>query len=278
MFLLFLIIPLVYGLWISLHDWNLISPNHKFVGFKNYFEILKPGTSEHDLFVRGLLNTLKFVVFSVPLLVALGLALALLLNSLPQRLRGFFRTIYFIPYSISVSIVAVLWLWMLDTNSGLINQTLAKFGMGPIPWLTETNLAWFSIVLATLWWTIGFNMIIFINALNEVSEEMYEAADIDGANSVTKFRFITLPTIKPVLLFVLVTSTIASFNIYGQPYLMTRGGPGDSTEVLLMGIVKEAFTLRQIGSASAMAVIMTLIIIVISIFQFIFLNRKEKTS
>ncbi|TDM05250.1 sugar ABC transporter permease [Macrococcus lamae] len=277
-FVLFLIFPLIYGLWISLHNWNLISEDHQFNGLQNYFQILKPGTAEHDLFFHGLINTLKFVVFSVPFLLIFGLGLALLLNSLPDKVKGFFRTIFFIPYSISVSIVAVLWLWMLDTNSGLVNQMLSKFGLGAIPWLTSESLAWFSIVLATLWWTVGFNMVIFINALNDVSEEMYEAADIDGATSVDKFRFITLPTIKPVLLFVLVTSTIASFNVYGQPYLMTRGGPGDSTEVLLMGIVKQAFTLREIGSASAMAVLMTLIIICISIFQFIFLNRKEKVS
>ncbi|MET1032297.1 carbohydrate ABC transporter permease [Domibacillus tundrae] len=278
MFILFLAIPLFYGIFISLHDWNLISPNRPFVGLANYTEIFNSNSTAHELFFSGLWNTFQFVLYSVPLLVVIGLGLAMLVNSLPEKIRFLFRTAYFIPYSISVSVVAILWLWMLDTNSGLVNQTLIKLGLDSIPWLTKIPFAWVSIVIATLWWTIGFNMIIFINALNEVPEEMYEAADIDGASSWERFLHITLPTIRPVMLFVLITSTIASFNIYGQPYLMTRGGPGDSTEVLLMGIVEQAFELRQLGSASAMAVLMSLIIVGISLIQLKVTNRPEKEA
>ncbi|OES44677.1 carbohydrate ABC transporter permease [Domibacillus iocasae] len=278
MFILFLAIPLFYGIFISLHDWNLISPNRPFVGLANYMEIFNSNSTAHELFFSGLWNTFQFVLYSVPLLVVIGLGLAMLVNSLPEKIRFLFRTAYFIPYSISVSVVAILWLWMLDTNSGLVNQTLIKLGLDSIPWLTKIPFAWVSIVIATLWWTIGFNMIIFINALNEVPEEMYEAADIDGASSWERFLHITLPTIRPVMLFVLITSTIASFNIYGQPYLMTRGGPGDSTEVLLMGIVEQAFELRQLGSASAMAVLMSLIIVGISLIQLKVTNRPEKEA
>ncbi|HEY4552692.1 MAG TPA: sugar ABC transporter permease [Bacillaceae bacterium] len=276
MFILFLVVPIIYGVYISFHEWNLISSDRPFIGLKNYMNILNSDTTLHKTFMRGLWNTVQFVVYSVPLLVVIGLGLALLVNHLPAKIRVFFRTAYFIPYAISVSIIAVLWLWILDTNSGLLNQYLMKWGMDPIPWLTKLPFAWISIVAATIWWTIGFNMIIFINALNEVPEELYEAADIDGAGSWKQFLHITLPSIRPVMLFVLITSTIASFNIYGQPYLMTRGGPGDSTEVLLMGIVKEAFELRQMGAASAMAVMMSLIMIVISVAQFFFLNKKGK--
>jgi multiple sugar transport system permease protein len=162
----------------------------------------------------------------------------------------------------------------LDTNSGLLNNYLMKLGFDPIPWLTELPFAWISIVGATIWWTIGFNMIIFINALNEVPEEFYEAASIDGAGAWSKFIHITLPSIRPIMLFVVITSTIASFNVYGQPYLMTRGGPGDSTEVLLMGIVSRAFEQRELGSASAMAIMMSLIMIVVSIVQLKISNPK----
>jgi multiple sugar transport system permease protein len=278
MFILFLIIPLVYGIYISFHEWNLISPDRPFVGLKNYVDILNPNTAAHETFFSGLWNTLQFVLYSVPLLVIIGLGLALLVNSLPEKIRGFFRTAYFIPYSISVSVIAVLWLWILDTNSGLINQYIVKLGFDPIPWLTKLPYAWISVVLATIWWTIGFNMIIFINALNEVPEDMYEAADIDGANSWKKFLHITLPSIRPVMLFVLVTSTIASFNVYGQPYLMTGGGPGDSTKVLLMGIVQQAFELRQLGSASAMAILMALVMIIISIIQYKVTNNKKEAG
>ncbi|MDG5471173.1 sugar ABC transporter permease [Jeotgalibacillus sp. ET6] len=276
MFTLFLVVPLIYGVYISFHDWNLLSPIHPFVGGENYARIFTSGTSENRIFLNGLTNTLQFVVYSVPLLVIIGLALAMLVNSLPMKIRGFFRTAYFIPYAVSVSIIAVLWLWMLDTNSGLVNQALEGLGLSAIPWLTKLPYAWISLVIATVWWTIGFNMIIFINALNEVSEEMYEAANIDGASSWQKFIHITLPSIRPIMIFVIITSTIASFNVYGQPYLMTRGGPGESTEVLLMGIVQQAFELRQMGAASAMAMLMSLIMISISVGQFLLTRGKKR--
>lgn len=215
------------------------------------------------------------MIYSVPLLVLIGLGLALLINSIPGKFKGFFRTIYFIPYSVSVSVVAIIWLWLLDTNSGMINQYLQKLNLPLIPWLTDLPWAWISIVIATLWWTIGFNMVIFINALNDVSEELYEAGSLDGASRWQRFIFITLPSIKPTMLFVTITSTIASFNIYGQPYLMTRGGPGTSTKVLLMNIVDEAFKQRQLGNAAAMSLLMALIMIGISIFQFRISKGKE---
>ncbi|MDZ5711232.1 carbohydrate ABC transporter permease [Jeotgalibacillus haloalkalitolerans] len=281
MFTLFLVVPLVYGIYISFHDWNLISPIHPFVGLENYSAIFTSGTPENRVFLNGLKNTAQFVIYSVPLLVIVGLGLAMLVNSLPDKIRGFFRTAYFLPYAISVSVIAVLWLWMLDSNSGLLNQFLNSLGMDSIPWLTRLPFAWISLVIATVWWTIGFNMIIFINALNEVPEELYEAADIDGASSWHKFLHITLPSIRPIMIFVVITSTIASFNVYGQPYLMTRGGPGESTEVLLMGIVQQAFELRQMGSAAAMAMLMALIMIVISVGQFLVTRsgeRKEKNN
>ncbi|MCL7746812.1 carbohydrate ABC transporter permease [Halalkalibacter alkaliphilus] len=268
MFVCFLLIPIIYGLYISFHSWDLLSKDRPFVGLQNYIAIFDPGTHLNSVFFNGLFNTFKFVIFSVPLLVVIGLLLALLVTNLPKKVQGFFRTVYFIPYVVSVSVIAIVWLWLLDTNSGLINEYLSVLGLDPIPWLTRIPYAWISIVVATLWWTIGFNMILFINALNEVPEELYESASIDGASSWKKLIHITLPTIRPVMLFVFITSTIASFNVYGQPYLMTRGGPGNQTEVLLMSIVNEAFSQRQLGSASAMAILMALIMITISVIQF----------
>ncbi|MDN3017290.1 sugar ABC transporter permease [Paenibacillus sp. BSR1-1] len=275
LFVVFLLIPIGYGAWMSLHNWDLLNPVHEFVGFKNYAKIFDSSSYLNDLFLEGLKNTFQFVVFSVPLLVAVGLGLALLVNALPGKFKGFFRTVYFIPYAVSVSVVAIIWLWLLDTNSGLINQYMQKLDLPMIPWLTDMPWAWISLVIATLWWTIGFNMVIFINALNDVSEELYEAGSLDGASRWQRFIYITLPSIKPTMLFVVITSTIASFNIYGQPFLMTRGGPGTSTKVLLMNIVDEAFKQRQLGNAAAMSLLMALIMIVISVFQFKISNRKE---
>ncbi|WP_026694330.1 carbohydrate ABC transporter permease [Peribacillus kribbensis] len=275
LFVIFLLIPIIYGAWMSLHNWDLLNPVHEFVGLKNYAKIFDSSSYLHNLFFDGLKHTILFVVISVPLLVIVGLGLALLINALPGKIKGFFRTLYFIPYAVSVSVVAIIWLWILDTNSGLMNEYFQKLHLPAIPWLTDMPWAWISIVIATIWWTIGFNMVIFINALNDVSEELYEAGSLDGANRWQRLIYITLPSIKPTMLFVLITSTIASFNIYGQPFMMTRGGPGTSTKVLLMNIVDEAFKQRQLGNAAAMSLMMALIMIIISVVQLRVSNRKE---
>lgn len=273
---LFLLFPILYGLVISLQDFELLSAAHPFVGLRNYITILTPGTYENSLFFGGLWTTLQFVLYSVPLLIVAGLGMAMLVNALPRKLRGLFRTFYFLPYAMSASVMAVIWLMMFDTNAGFINSLLQKLGLSGIPWLTATPWVWIALVLTTLWWTIGFNMIIFVNALNEVPEDYYEAASIDGAGAWSRFVSITLPSIRPVMLFVLITSTIASFNVYAQPFLLTRGGPGDTTRVLLINVLDQAFARKDIGSASAMAIMMALLIMIISIVQFRLTNRKEK--
>ncbi|KRE93351.1 ABC transporter permease [Paenibacillus sp. Soil766] len=275
-FLAFTLIPIIYGFIISLKQYNLLDPVHPFVGFDNYRNIFTNGTQENDLFFIGMKATLKFVVFSVPFLVIVGLGFALLLNALPAKLRSLFRSIYFIPYAVSATVMAVIWKRMFDVTGGFINLLLAKVGIrefDPVPWLLDTPFVWFALVIATLWWTIGFNMIIFVNALNGVPEDLYEAAKIDGANGWDRLKSITLPFIRPVLIFVLITSTIASYNIFAQPNLMSNAG--DETKVLLMGILQTAYTAREIGSASAMAILMGLTIMIVSIIQFKVTSRKE---
>lgn len=275
-FCAFLLFPIGYGIYISLHNFELLSKDRPFVGFQHYAAVLTPGTYLNTLFFNGLWATFKFVIFSVPLLIFVGLALALLVNYLPKKIRGLFRTFFFLPYAISASVMAVIWLMMFDTNAGFINSFLMKFDISAIPWLTGQPWAWVALILATLWWTIGFNMIIFINALNEVPEDFYEAASIDGAGAWRQFVSITLPSIRPVMLFIMITSTIASFNIFAQPFLLTRGGPGDSTKVLLMSVLDQAFIRKELGSASAMAILMALIIMVISVVQYrLTYARKE---
>ncbi|WP_379133969.1 carbohydrate ABC transporter permease [Paenibacillus sp. sgz500958] len=273
---LFLLFPILYGVVISLQDFELLSTEHAFVGLRNYITIFTPGTYENSIFFGGLWTTIQFVIYSVPLLIFVGLALAMLVNALPGKLRTWFRTFYFLPYALSASVMAVIWLMMFDTNAGFLNSLLMKFGIASVPWLTATPWVWIALVITTLWWTIGFNMIIFVNALNEVPEDYYEAASIDGANAWNKFTSITLPSIRPVMLFVMITSTIASFNIYAQPFLLTRGGPGSTTKVLLINVLDQAFVRKDVGSASAMAILMALLIMVISVVQFRITNRKEK--
>ncbi len=276
-FAAFLLFPIGYGFYISLHDFELLSDSHPFVGFSHYAEIFSPGTYLNSLFVRGLWATAQFVLYSVPLLIAVGLGLAMLVNALPRKIRSWFRTIYFMPYAVSASVMAVIWLMMYDTNAGLINGMLGKLGFDPIPWLTSEPWVWAALVSTTLWWTIGFNMIIFINALNQVPEDYYEAASIDGAGSWRKFANVTLPSIRPVMLFVMITSTIASFNIYAQPFLLTRGGPGDTSRVLLMNVLDQAFIRKEVGSASAMAILMAILIMIVSVVQYrLTYGRKEE--
>ncbi|WP_084278904.1 carbohydrate ABC transporter permease [Anoxybacteroides tepidamans] len=276
-FVAFLAYPLVYGIVMSFQDYELLSSKHAFVGLKNYIDIFKKGDYLHTSFFQGLLGTVKFVVYSVPFLIIVGLALALLVNSLPAKVRSVFRTIFFTPYAISASVMAVIFIRVFDTNAGLLNIVLSKFHLpSQIGWLTDLPWAWIALVGATLWWTIGFNMLIFINALNEVSEEMYEAAKIDGANAWQRFLYITLPSIRKIMIFIIITSTIASFNIYAQPFLMTRGGPGSETTVLLMNVFDVAFGQHKMGAASAMALLMALMIIVISIIQFRLTREREE--
>ncbi|MFD0673014.1 carbohydrate ABC transporter permease [Cohnella sp. GCM10027633] len=275
-FALFMLFPIGYGVYISLHDFDLLSDHQKFVGFSNYVTIFTPGTYLNSQFFNGLWTTAQFVIYSVPFLIAVGLGLALLVNNLPAKIRGLFRTFYFMPFAISASVMAVIWLMMYDTNAGFINGLLQKFQVAPIPWLTDLPWSWLALVSTTIWWTVGFNMVIFVNALNEVPEDYYEAASIDGAGAFQKFVGITLPSIRPVMLFVMITSTIASFNIYAQPFLLTRGGPGDSTKVLLMNVLDEAFKGRAVGSASAMAILMALGIMLISVIQYRLTNAGKE--
>lgn len=277
-FSMFLLFPILYGIFISLHNFELLSTEHAFVGLRNYIDIFTPGTYTNSVFFRGLWATLQFVLFSVPLLIVTGLGLAMQINALPGKLRSMFRTVFFVPYALSASVMAVIWLMMLDTNAGFLNGLLAKLSMTGIPWLTGMPWAWVSLIVTTLWWTVGFNMIIFVNALNEVPEDYYEAASIDGAGSWHKFAHITLPSIRPVMLFVMITSTIASFNIYAQPFLLTRGGPGDTTKVLLMSVLDQAFIRKELGSASAMAILMALLIILVSIIQFKLTTRRKENA
>lgn len=275
-FAVFLLFPIGYGFYISLHDFELLSVSHEFAGLSHYVDIFVSGTYLNSLFFRGLWATIQFVIYSVPLLIVVGLALAMLVNALPRVVRGWFRTVYFMPYAVSASVMAVIWLMMYDTNAGFINGLLGKLGIAPIPWLTSEPWVWVSLVSTTLWWTIGFNMIIFINALNQVPEDYYEAASIDGAGAWRKFANITLPSIRPVMLFVMITSTIASFNIYAQPFLLSRGGPGDTSKVLLMNVLDQAFIRKEVGSASAMAILMALLIMIVSVVQYrLTYGRKE---
>ncbi|MEK3888400.1 carbohydrate ABC transporter permease [Bacillus sp. FSL K6-3431] len=277
-FLLFWAIPVVVGIYASLHNWNLSSGNNGFVGLQNYIDILTPGSLYNEYFIVALKNTLLFVVISVPPLVIIALILALIIDQLPMRLKPLFRTIYFVSYSISVTAVSAIFLWLFNENGGFFNNLLVSTGIlkEPISWLSQQPYAWVSVLIATVWWTIGFNMMLFINAIDEVDPSLYEAADLDGANFFAKFFYIILPQIRNVALFIVIMTVIASFNLYGQSKLITAGGPEQSTTSLTMNIQNTVMNMNQLGAGSAMAMLMGFIMLFITAAQYFMGRTKEK--
>ncbi|MGW9103435.1 carbohydrate ABC transporter permease [Priestia megaterium] len=276
-FIVFWLAPLLYGGWISFHNWNVSNGDNGFNGLDNYIKILTPGTVFNQLFIKGLINTLVFVVISVPPLIIISLGLALVIDNLPSFLKAFFRTVFFLSYAVSVTAVSALFLWLFNGNGGFINNSLLSSGLidTPINWLNSQPFAWVAILVATVWWTIGFNMLLFVNALDEVDGSLYEAADLDGAGPLAKLRYVTLPEIRNVMVFILMTTVIASFNLYGQTKLITGGGPEKSTTTLTMNIQQTVFDLNQLGIGSAMAILMGIIMMFVTGAQY-WLSYKKK--
>lgn len=276
-FLLFWLLPLLFGGYMSVSKYSLITGNEGFVGLDNYIKILASDSMYNRSFFLGLKNTLLFVGISVPPLVLGSLALALLLDHLPARLQPAFRTLYFISYSVSVTAVSAIFVWLLKGNGGYINNLLVSLHIvkQPIPWLESQPFVWAALLIATLWWTVGYNTMLFVNALNEIDTQMYEAAAIDGAGFFAKLKSIILPGIRKVFFFVLMTTIIASFNLYGQPRLMTAGGPGESTKPLIMVIHNTIMERNNMGIGTAMALLMGLLVTVCSVGQY-FLTREKK--
>lgn len=273
-FTLFLLVPIVYGIVISFFQWNILDNSPVFIGLKNYMQLFTAGSYVNEVFFSTLGNTLFYAIIAVPLFTITSLGLAMLVNSVISTLTGFFRTVFFFPYILSLSVIGAAWALIFNPGAGLLNALLSVIGINPVAWNATPQGAWTMIIVTSLWWGIGFNMLLFINALNNISSELYEAAEIDGATTGNKFLHITLPAIQPIMLYVILTSTIAAFNLYGQPVLLTKGGPGTSTKVTMMSILDEAFVRHQLGSASAMAVVLAIIIGIFLLIQYFFTKRK----
>ncbi|GCE28194.1 glycerol-3-phosphate ABC transporter permease [Dictyobacter alpinus] len=272
-FVLFIGYPFFNGLYLSLFRYDYLQPGtNAFVGLQNYIDLFTQGTVVFQEFWNSLWNTLQFVVYSVPLLVIIPLLLALLLNA---KIPGVtvFRTIYFAPWVLSVSVVGLLWWWIFQSTGGLVNNYLALFHIDTPEWLSTLPWAWVAIVVATIWWTMGFNMIILLAALQNIPSELYEAASVDGANKWHLLWRITLPLLRPILLFIVITSIIASFNLFGQPFIMTQGGPampsgGGATTPVMYEIYNNGIVRHFVGSAAAMSFVVAIIMIAISYTNF----------
>lgn len=272
LFLIFFLIPTVFGIYISFTQWDLIS-EIEFVGLDNYREILfNTDSTFYTQLHTGLENTFKFVIFTVPACIIIPLLLASGLHAKPKGTK-FFQALFYLPTLFSVSAVMIIFTMLFNVSFGPFNH----FFKVDTPWLTTQPYAWMTLVVVTVWWCIGANMIIYQAALNGIPKDYYEAASIDGAGSIQKFFKITLPGLKGQLLYTIVITTIAQFNVYGQPLMLTKGGPSSSTHVLLMYIQSNAFGSGQslAGIASAMAVILGLCIMLVSLIQFFFLRQRD---
>jgi multiple sugar transport system permease protein len=276
LFTAFVILPAVLGLWISLHEWDYTLPDQPFVGGGNYAELFDPSSTTHEVFWSAMRATAIFTLFSVPLLLVLPLLVAMLMN---RRFpgRNFFRAVYFAPYVLGVAVVGLLWRYLLDNNIGLVNYTLAIFGLpSDIAWTTSLPAAWFALVGVTVWWTLGFNAVIYLAALQDIPVELYEAAEMDGANRWQKFRNVTLPGLRPILTFVTITTLIASANMFGQSYIITQGAPGRETRTAIYQIAETGLRNYQMGDAAAMSYVLTLFLLIVSVAVFwLFRERRD---
>jgi len=275
-FIAFLAWPFFYGVYISLFRFDFLQPkNRPFVGLKNYANLFNPASVQFDKFWNALGNTGEFILWSVLPLVGIALLLAVLLNrNYPGR--GLFRTIFFAPYTLSVTVAAVLWWWIFQ-QTGIVNQVLKLIGLKPINWLGDLPGAWVAITICTVWWTIGFNTVIFLTALQEIPKSLYEAAALDGADSRQQFFLITIPMLRSVLVFVLTITLIASANLFGQPYIMTAGGPADGTQTVIYRIFFEGMLRGQMGTAAAMSIVIAILLLSLTYLNFKFFGQTEKS-
>ena len=231
------------------------------------------GTWNDPAFWSSVRHTVEFTVISTPILVGIGLAMALALHG-KRRGTAAYQAAFFLPYVLPISAVTLIWSYLLNPDRGLIAKVLGWVGLEPIAWLSSPSLALWGIVLTTVWWSAGFNLVLFLAGLQDIDPSLYEAASLDGAGAWQKFRHITVPGLAQVSVLVSVTQLIASFQVFGQVYIMTRGGPGDSTRVLIQHIYEAGFRDLQLGYAAAVSLFLFVVMAVVSAFQFRLISKE----
>jgi sugar ABC transporters, permease protein len=254
--LIFIVIPVICSFGLSFTKWDLLNPI-RFVGLDNYKEIFSEA-----LFFKIFWNTVVFAISTSVLGVIIPLILACILNS---KIRGseFYKTAYFLPFITPMIVIGVVWEWIFDPNIGLLNHILHLH----INWLYDTHFAMPALIIVSVWKLIGYNMVIFLSSLSGISQSMFEAAIIDGATPFQTFKNVTIPLLSPSIFFVVIITAISSFQVFDLIYLMTQGGPLDSTNVLVYAIYKNAFEYFNVGKASAIAYVLFFIILVLTLVQ-----------
>jgi multiple sugar transport system permease protein len=265
---LFVIVPIFQAGWIGLHDWRLGRPNPEFIGLENYIELL-----EDDRFWNALKNTAVYTLGVVPARIIIALFFALLLK---RKLRGvaLFRAMLFLPAVISFAIEAIIWRFMLDPDIGLLPYATGLIGITSPEWLRSTTWAMPAVIIVSIWRWFGFNMVILLAGLQGIPDTYYEAAEVDGANAWQQFWKITLPLLRPAVLFVLVEAIITSLQVFDQVYVLTGGGPLFSTETLVAYVYHQGFEIFDLGYASAAAYVLFFLIFFLTLGQLRLLHYR----
>jgi multiple sugar transport system permease protein len=279
LFLVFVVTPAIFGLWISVTNWSPFRSNQSFVGLRNYIQLFSPGSATSGDFWQSMGNTAIFTVASVPLLLVIPLLLAVLLNRV-VRAGTVFRGLFFAPYVLGVAVIGVIWKYLLDTQSGIVNHVLGLFGLPDnIPWTVNVPWVWVSLVGVTVWWTLGFNTVIILAGLKGINNDLYEAAALDGAGAIRQFFSVTLPGLRQVMTFVITVTILASANMFGQSYIITKGGPSNQTRTAIMYIADQGLSQNNMAAASAMSYVLFVFLAIISIINFrIQRERTEKVA
>ncbi|MDQ1583746.1 MAG: multiple sugar transport system permease protein [Microbacteriaceae bacterium] len=268
LFVVFVIAPTIFGFWISLTNWSPFRSDQSFVGLKNYLDLFSPNSATSADFWQSMGATGIFTVASVPLLLVIPLLVAVLLN---RRIRGgtVFRAIFFAPYVLGVAVIGVIWKYLLDTQSGMVNHVLGLIGLpSDIPWTVNVPWTWVTLVGVTVWWTLGLNTVILLAGLKGINADLYEAASLDGAGAIRQFFSVTLPGLRPVMTFVTTVTILASANMFGQSFLLTKGGPGNQTRTAIMYIADQGLSQNNMAAAAAMSYVLFVFLAVISAINF----------
>lgn len=260
---LFTFLPILASVVLAFFSWDIITPP-RFVGLENFADIATDPTIRVSF-----LNTIGFVVVAVTLQLAVALVLAVLVNTrMPGLLKSFFRSVLFFPLVLSAASVSIIMGYLFNENFGLVNHVLNLLGMADVPWLTSTRGAMVVVVLVYVWQNFGFSFLLFLGGLSSIPKEVYEAAQVDGATGWKQFWRITFPLVSPTTLVASVMAIISALQIFDQPYVLTRGGPGDSTRTAVMVIYESAFKQLEFGRASAIGIVLTVVIMLVTAVQF----------
>jgi multiple sugar transport system permease protein len=269
LFGIFRVYPSIQTLAYSFFRVELLRGRFTFIGFENFFDLLGD-----KIFLKAVVNTLIYVISIVPISAGLALILAVLFNT-HFRLKEFFKAVYFAPMVTSTVAAAMVWLWLYNPQFGLFNVILKSFGFPAQPWLMSSHQALPSIIIFSIWKSLGYNLIIYIAGLQAIPDVYYEAARIDGAGSLQQFFKITLPLLTPTTAFVLIYNSILSFQVFDQVFVLTGGGPAYATTVVVLELYQQAFLKYRFGYASAMAMVLFLFILSITIGQYAISKKKE---